>query len=250
MDQLIEDKLKEKFHSFLISNLYPPYEEFNNKLIHFYLNRGKDIIIFSYESEEEKLIYEQLASNLYFIKDDLLLLIHELKSLKEEEEYYMFNQEKGVYLIMKDFFKEERIDLNKDLLNVNNFINKYEEVKDNKIKINSFRNPIYAQNGKDKEREGKKNYTPKIVESLEEERKEEEQIKPEEDLYKKQKSFSPSPNTKNSIKKIIKRTQKNSSFTFEEHITILTINFLVYSFFFYLIYTKYFNHHIDVSKEN
>lgn len=168
--ELLYKQVSLKYKAFLLDNYFPLYQSFNEKNQHSILSRRNNLLIFSYRSEEEKMLMKDLISQYRLIKNnsedfDFTLLLFDLNMERNKLwKYYSFGQKTGIFITDTSFRKIEGVDnpIFFDIENIVMFISEHNESKKslNSIKIGGKNNIISS--------EQKVNYvSAKIVEKLE-----------------------------------------------------------------------------------
>jgi thiol-disulfide isomerase/thioredoxin len=182
----------ENYHDFLLENLFPLYEKFDDNNRNNFLSRGKDLLIFTFKNEQEKILMLNIIDKYSILRKDskdftiLLYNLYEekeatledgIEKLRKEKthrkmKYYSFEKRTGIYITDINFSRIEGIE-NPKLFDIESLWGFIEEHKKKKLAKNTLIHsasptPKHSSESKNLYTEQKVNYvSAKIVDKLE-----------------------------------------------------------------------------------
>lgn len=145
-DQNIFKEIKGLYRKFLLKNIFPYYQKYNDIDLYELFSRNSKFLIFSYENETqynhfELIIKAYLTSSYYNSKYIIILIDVEKQNKKNQEgipsylEYFLFGKEVGMYLTDKKFNSAMKIQDPEDIDNISfeerfSYANLIELIKD------------------------------------------------------------------------------------------------------------------------
>jgi hypothetical protein len=155
--QTLKDAAKIKYRNFIMNHLYPHYEEFETRRYYNYLARKFNFLVFSYITEEERVLFTSLIEQMRFFKvvsnvnyHILLVYSPQLNSSKNWKYFknFLFSEKSGIYLTNLSFENIKNIN-QPELYTVSNIIYILDAIRPGSNSTTSqekrFRSPIIVE---------------------------------------------------------------------------------------------------------